>query len=241
MHTCHGPLDGGVGEVYAGLAELAPHLSFISISESQREPRPDLPWIATCYNALDPSLYPFDETPGEALVCLARMSADKGCHTAIDVARKAGLPLRIAAKCNEPDEQQYYESEIEPGLGGDIEYVGEVDHEGKVELLTSAKALLFPIQWREPFGLAMIEAMVCGTPVIAFPCGSVPEVVNDGETGFVVPDVDGMVHALGRVDEIDPHACRRWVEEEFSPAALVRRYEDAYRGAVARSRNGARA
>ena len=183
-HTVHGPLDGQPGRIYEQVLGLAPNAKLISISMNQRRPKPNLPWIANCPNALDLSMYPFRRKPGgDYLVFLGRMSPDKGAHRALAVALETGLPLKIAAKCREPLEIRYFDEFIRPHLGGGIEYVGEVGHADKVELLMGARALISPIDWEEPFGLMMIEAMACGTPVISTRRGAVPEIVDHGRTG----------------------------------------------------------
>ena len=186
-HTVHGPLDGQPGRMYEQVLELAPSAKLISISMNQRKPKPHLPWIGNCPNALDLSMYPFRRKPGgDYLVFLGRMSPDKGAHRALAVALETGIPLKIAAKCREPLEIRYFDEFIRPHLGGSIEYVGEVGHADKVELLMGARALISPIDWEEPFGLMMIEAMACGTPVISTRRGAVPEIVDHGRTGVIV-------------------------------------------------------
>ena len=160
------------------------------------------------------------------------MSAEKGAHRAIEVAREAGLPLRLAGKCREPLEQAYFDTQVRPHLGDAIEYVGEVSHADKVELLQRARATIFPIDWEEPFGLVMIESLACGTPVIATRRGSVPEVLEDGVTGIVVDDHRAMAEALPRADELDPHVLRRSVRERFAPERMVQDYMAAYEAAI---------
>jgi glycosyltransferase involved in cell wall biosynthesis len=240
VHTVHGPLTGRPGDVYEQICELVPGVGLISISLSQRRPRPHLPWVANCHNALDVSLYPFRAEKrraerGDYLVFLGRMSPDKGAHRAVTLARQAGVPLKIAAKCREPLERQYFDQFVRPHLSPTIEYVGEVGHGDKIELLERARALVFPISWEEPFGLAMIEAMACGTPVIATRRGSVPEVVEHGRSGIVVDDFTEMAAALERADALDPAQIRSVVEERFSPERMVRDYAAAYDAAIARA------
>ena len=180
LHTIHGPLDGEGGVIYEQIARVAPKIGFISISMNQRKPKPHFPWVANCPNALDFSLYPVKPHRGDYLFFLGRMSPDKGCHRAIDVAVTAGLPLKIAGKNREPLERQYFDEFVAPYLSDQIQYMGEVTHGEKVELLQNARATLFPIEWEEPFGLVMIESMACGTPVIATRWGAVPEVIEHG-------------------------------------------------------------
>ena len=155
----HGPLDGEGGRIYERTARIAPRLGLISLSLNQRRPRPDLPWVANCPNAIDASLYPWTDRRGDYLLFLGRMGRDKGAHRAIAVAREAGLPLKIAAKCREPAEIRYFREFVEPHLGDSIEYVGELGGGEKVELLQNARSALFPVDWEEPFGLVMIESM----------------------------------------------------------------------------------
>jgi glycosyltransferase involved in cell wall biosynthesis len=229
-HTAHGPLDGVPGEVYAQIARVVPKLALISISENQRRPQPDLPWLATVPNAIDLSLYPAKPHRGDYLLFLGRMSADKGCHRAIAVAMELELPLAIAGKKRDPSELAYFAEFVEPHLGHHgIEYLGEVPHGQKVELLQDARATLFPIEWEEPFGLVMIESMACGTPVIATRWGAVPEVIEDGVSGIVVDSYRDMPAALERADALDPLQLRRYVEERFSQERMVADYVAAYR------------
>jgi glycosyltransferase involved in cell wall biosynthesis len=234
VHTAHGPLDGAAGELYESIARVAPHVGLISISLSQRKPKPDLPWVANCPNALDFSLYPCKPHRGDYLLFLGRMSPDKGAHRAIAVAMETGLPLMLAGKRNEPSEHDYFAEYVEPHLVDGIEYLGEVTHGQKVELLQNARATLFPIEWEEPFGLVMIESMACGTPVIATARGAVPEVIEHGRAGVLVDDYRLMPLALEEADAIDPWECRRFVEERYAPERMVADYVDAYGAAVAR-------
>ena len=235
VHTVHGPLDGQPGELYERLVRVAPDARLISVSLNQRRPRPHLPWLANCPNALDLSLYPVKPHRGDYLLFLGRMSPDKGCHRAIAVAAETGLPLRIAGKKQEPLEEEYFRELVEPHLNEQVEYLGEVNHGQKVELLQHARATLFPIEWEEPFGLVMIESMACGTPVIATRRGAVPEVIEDGRSGVVVDDYREMPAALEEAGALDPLECRRYAEERFSPERMVASYVDAYRAAIAGS------
>ena len=188
VHTLHGPLDGEAGPIYEQIARVAPQVGMISISLNQRKPRPNLPWVANVPNALELSLYPCKPHRGDYLLFLGRMSPDKGAHRAIAVAMETGVPLKIAGKRREAKEREYYEEFIQPHLGNGIEYLGEVTHGEKVELLQNARVTLFPIEWEEPFGLVMIESMACGTPVIATRWGAVPEVIEEDSRGGIVVD-----------------------------------------------------
>ncbi len=225
LTTLHGRLD--VPELPA-LYHAYPRMPVVSISDAQRRPLPWLNWLGTVRHGLPADLHAFRAGPGDYLAFLGRVSPEKGLDRAIEIARRGGLPLKIAAKVDRND-RVYYEDVIEPLLGGPgVDFVGEVGGQDKDDFLGRARALLFPINWPEPFGLVMIEAMACGTPVIAFPCGSVPEVMEDGVTGFVVPDVDRAVEAVGRVAGLDRWRCRAVFEERFSAARMARDYLALY-------------
>jgi glycosyltransferase involved in cell wall biosynthesis len=232
LHTVHGPLDGEAGRVYEDLAPLAQDVGLVSISLNQRRAQPELNWAANCPNALDLQLYPCKPHRGDYLLFLGRMSPDKGAHRAIVVAMETGLPLKLAGKMQDPKEHGYFAELVEPHLVDGIEYLGEVSHGQKVELLQNARATLFPIEWEEPFGLVMIESMACGTPVIATRRGAVPEVIDDSRSGIIVDDYREMPAALERADALDPLECRRYVEERFAPARMVQDYLAAYEHAA---------
>jgi glycosyltransferase involved in cell wall biosynthesis len=232
VHTVHGPLDDESGAMYEQIGRVAPDVGLISISMNQRKPKPDLNWIANCPNALDFSVYPCKPHRGDYLLFLGRMSPDKGAHRAVAVAMQAGLPLKLAGKLQETKEREYFHELVEPHLVDGIEYLGEVTHGEKVELLQNARATLFPIEWEEPFGLVMIESMACGTPVIATRWGAVPEVIEHGRSGIIVDDYRQMAAALDDADELDPNELRRYVEEEFSPERMVGDYVRAYETAL---------
>jgi glycosyltransferase involved in cell wall biosynthesis len=152
------------------------------------------------------------------------MSADKGPHRAMEAAHKSGVPLIMCAKMRDPWEFGYFEEYVQPYLNNDIRYLGEVAHEQKLELLADARGLLFPIRWNEPFGMVMIEALACGTPVLAFPEGAAPEVVEHGKTGYLCHDVSDMAEAITRVDRLDRQMCRDAVEGYFSTDRMVREH-----------------
>ena len=228
VHTVHGPLDGDAGPIYEQIARVSPRVGLISLSLNQRRPKPDLPWVANCPNALDLGAYPVSPHRGDYLLFLGRLSEDKGAHRAIEVARKAELPLKIAGKMREPLEREYFETRVRPNLGWGMEYLGEVSHDEKVDLLQNARVTLFPIEWEEPFGLVMIESMACGTPVVATRFGAVPEVIDHGRSGLIVDDVAEMVSAIEDADALDPLECRRYVEERFSAQRMVADYVAAY-------------
>ncbi len=228
--TSHGPADGDWGDY---LAAAGPELRLVAISKAQTRLAPDLPWRAVVHNALDPTAVPCHHDKEDYVVWLGRVCPDKAPHLAIDVAQKAGRRLVLAGKCSEPDERAYFDEMIAPRLGSAVEYLEELDREKKFELLGRAQAFLFPLQWEEPFGMVLVEAMACGTPVLSLARGAVPEVVVDGVTGFVRNEAEELVEALDRLDEIDPAACRRHVEDEFSPQRMVDGYERVYRDSVA--------
>src|SRR6202011_5919708 len=198
--TLHGRLD------LPDLVRLYRHfrnMPVISISDAQREPLPWANWQGTIHHGLPPKALAFCEPPGKYLAFLGRISPEKGVDQAIEIAVRSGIPLKIAAKIDRND-REYFENRIRPLLDHSlIEFVGEIGYAEKNDFLGNAAALLFPITWPEPFGLVMIEAMACGTPVIAYPFGSVPEIVEDAVTGFLVPDTDGAVNAVNRISEID--------------------------------------
>ena len=232
-HTVHGPLSGEPGRLYEQVVAVVPRAALIAVSDDQRRPKPELRGSRRA-DALDLSVYPFRPERGDYLLFLGRMTADKGAHRAVATAIECGLPLKLAGKCREPLEQQYFDELVRPHLSDRIEYVGEVTHGEKVELLQHARATLFPIEWDEPFGLVMIESMACGAPVIATRFGAVPEVIEDGVSGVIVDDWREMGGALERADAIDPLVQRRAVEERFSPQRMVADYVAAYEATIER-------
>lgn len=235
--TAHGPVDGELGEYYRHLSGA---ISLVAISNDQRRSAPDLPWVATVYNAIPVAEYPFSDSKDDYLLFLGRMSPDKAPHLAIEAARAAGRRLVIAGKCNEDAEKRYFAERVAPLLGPDTEWLGEADAATKKELLARARCLLFPIQWREPFGIVMAEAMACGTPVVALAGGSVPEVVEHGVTGYVCAEPSELPAAIERASELDPSACRRRAERLFDVPVMVDAYERVYFSVLeeARARSG---
>lgn len=224
--TLHGPADQATQRM---LSSLRDDVAFIAISEYQRQGFPDLRFVGTIPNAVDVEHQPFGAEKDDYFLFVGRMNPEKGAHTAIEVAHRLGTRLIMVGKVNEGLEREYFAREVEPHLTERIHFRGEVDHETKVELYRRARCTLFPIQWPEPFGLVMIESLACGTPVIAFRYGSVPEVIEHGRTGFIVETADEMVEAARHIDEIDPAECRRAVEERFGSDAFVAAHEAAYR------------
>jgi glycosyltransferase involved in cell wall biosynthesis len=222
-----------------GRQDLADHKPFyrhfgdmplVSISNAQRAPLPGASFIGTVYHGLPPDLHQPSLRPrGGYLAFLGRISPEKRPDRAIAIARQAGLPLKIAAKVDKVDED-YFEDQIKPLLGTPgVEFVGEINERAKTEFLGNASALLFPVDWPEPFGLVMIEAMACGTPILAFDCGSVPEIVDQGLTGYIVSSIEEAVEALPKVLALDRHKIRARFEERFSAARMARDYVKLYR------------
>jgi glycosyltransferase involved in cell wall biosynthesis len=206
----------------------------VSISNDQRWPVPDANWQATIYHGLPRDLHTFRDQPGDYLAFLGRMSPEKRVDRAIEIARKAGVRLKIAAKIY-PEELAYFQQTIEPLLCESqpwVEFLGEVGGREKDEFLGNARALLFPIDWPEPFGLVMIEAMACGTPIIGWRNGSVPEVITDGVTGFVVDSIEEAVRAVGRLGSWSRRNCRQVFEERFDAARMAQDYMEVYRRLV---------
>ncbi len=210
------------------------HAPLVSISNSQRLPIPQANWQATVYHGMPLDTHNFRDGAGSYLAFLGRVSPEKGLDKAVEIARRAGMPLRVAAKIY-PEERPYYEQVIEPlfRASREVEFVGEVGGVAKDAFLGGACALLFPIEWAEPFGLVMIEAMACGTPVVAFRRGSVAEVMTDGVTGFVVEDIPGAVEAVRATSGLDRRACRRAFVERFGVSRMASDYLAVYRRLVA--------
>jgi len=232
VSTCHGRLD--LPDTQAAYAAF-PEQPLVAISADQRSYLPDATWVGTVPNAVDLAAYRFRPDPGDYLVFLGRICPEKRPDRAIEIARDTGMRLVIAAKVD-PIDEDYWEHAIEPLVRanpGLIEYIGEVDERGKDALLGGAWAYLFPIDWPEPFGLTMAEAMATGTPVVAYRAGSVPEVVEDGVTGFVCETLSEMVEAVGKAGMLDRAACRERAERLFSPTAMADGYERAYAAVLA--------
>lgn len=233
LATLHGRLDlPELGRLY----EIFDDVPVVSISESQREPLPQAHYVATVHHGVPERMLLPRFGAGGYLAFLGRISPEKAPDAAIRIAAAAGMPLKIAAKVDNVD-RQYFAERIEPMLGAaHVEFIGEIGDTEKSAFLGNAAGLLFPIAWREPFGLAMIEAMACGTPVIAFRRGSVPEVIDDGITGFVVDDEEGAIAATKRLRGLDRARIRRVFEERFTARRMAEDYIDIYRGVIARHR-----
>jgi glycosyltransferase involved in cell wall biosynthesis len=201
----------------------------VAISDFQRTAAPDLNWAATIPNAIDVPSFPFREDKEDFVLFLGRFIPDKGAHFALDAARAAGRRIVLAGKVNEPPEQAYFDEQIQPRLGDDAVYVGELGFDQKCELYGAAACLLFPIQWAEPFGLVMVEAMACGTPVVALRSGSVPEVVDDGRSGVICDAPEQLAEGIERAVRLRPEDCRSHVSKLFDLPTMVSAYERLYR------------
>ncbi|MBI2405208.1 glycosyltransferase family 4 protein [Candidatus Gottesmanbacteria bacterium] len=247
VHTIHGTLTEGEQnpdkrKVYQQFAKQ----NFVSISNAQRTGLPELNYVATVYNGIDLSQFTVGDgggglahrRPGEGgyLAWLGRITPKKGVVEAIHVAKAVGVPLRLAAFID-PVDQAFFDTEIKPLIdGSSVQFVGQLNHQERSLFLQKAKAFVFPIKWEEPFGLVMVEAMAAGTPVVAFNRGSVPEIIMDGKTGYVVADVDSMAEALKRLLSLDAptyqamrQACRKHVEDHFTVEKMVEGYEAVYK------------
>jgi len=223
--TMHGRLD---------IPDLVPlyeefrDMPLVSISNAQREPLPWVNWQATVYHGLPQDLYRYRPEPGKYFAFLGRISPEKRVDRAIEIAKQTGIPLKIAAKVD-PVDQDYFETVVEPLLREPlVEYVSEIGESQKDEFLGNAYALLFPIDWPEPFGLAMIEAMACGTPIIAYRQGSIPEVMEEGRTGFIVNELEDAIAAARRIPELSRKRCREMYEQRFTAARMARDYLRVY-------------
>jgi glycosyltransferase involved in cell wall biosynthesis len=225
LTTLHGRLDiPDLGPLFKEFDDMP----VISVSHAQRAPLPWINWQGTVYHGLPRDLHTLREGPGKYLAFIGRISPEKRVDSAIEIARRVGMELRIAAKVDRVD-REYFESTIRPLLADPlIEYLGEIGEAEKDDFLGDAYALLFPIDWPEPFGLVMIEAMACGTPVIARARGSVPEVTVQGETGFIVDGVEEAVRAVNRVSSLSRRRCREVFEERFTARRMAEEYIEAY-------------
>ena len=229
--TNHGPFGDDMSDLYARVSHRVP---VIAISHDQaRGAPPNIRVARVIHHGLDLDRYPFGAGDGDFVLFLGRMSPDKGVHTAIRAARAAGHRIVIAAKMHEPDELRYFEHQIRPLLGPDAEYLGEVGFDEKVELLSSAGALVNPIRWPEPFGLVMIESLACGTPVIGYPQGAAREIVDQGLTGYLTDTEAGLISALRGVERFSRPACRRAAELRFSADRMVTDHVAFYRDVLA--------
>ncbi len=234
--TMHGPVAGENGRYHELLGNS---VSVVAISDAQRRANPRINWCRTVYNAIDVASFPYRETKDDYVLWIGRFTADKAPDLAIDAARAAGRRIMLAGKMNEASEREYFDAHVRGRLGRDAEYVGEADAATKRELFAGARSLVFPIQWDEPFGMVMIEAMACGTPVVATRRGSVPEVVRHNETGVILPAHAGVrqiARAIDAAEDLRPETCREHTESRFDLAVMAAGYEDVYRTLVSRSK-----
>jgi glycosyltransferase involved in cell wall biosynthesis len=231
VHTLHGSFTPDMRQLYARVADRA---CFVAISRAQQQHMPELNYGGVVYNGIDLDRYPLREEKEDFVLFIGRAAPDKGLRRAVQTAVEAKVPLVVALKVASPEEEREWDA-VRPTLPEGTTVLGELTHDEKADLIGRAKAVLFPIDWEEPFGLVMTESMACGTPVIATPRGSVPEVIADGETGFIV-SVENYpmeaAEALQRLDHIDPHACRDRVTRLFSKEAMVDGYEAVFERAL---------
>lgn len=223
VYTLHDPVYPWRAEIFRMFQSKNQY--FISLSEAQRKPAPDLNWVETVYNGLDLKKFPFSEKPKDHCLFLGRLLPIKGVKEAIEACQRAKEKLIIAGS---PSEGEYWEEEIKPHLGKNIQYIGNIPYEKTYQYYGKAKVSLCPIQWEEPFGLTFIESMSCGTPVIVFDRGSAREVIKNGKTGFVVKNIDEMVKAIKKIDQVKRGDCRKWVEEKFTIERMVLDYEKVF-------------
>lgn len=231
--TCHGPFTDDARRIYA---EVTGHVALVAISAAQRATAPELPVAAVIHHGVDLERYTPGPGGGGFLMFIGRMCADKGVDRAISVARRAGRRLVVVTKMREPEEHAFFEQVVRPLLGPDVDVRGELGEADRLELLRRADALIDPIEWPEPFGLVMAEALACGTPVVAFPYGAAAEIVESGRTGFLCPDEDAMVDAVRRVGGIDRTTCRAAAVTRFSMSRMAAEHERLYRRLLAHGR-----
>ncbi len=227
--TLHGPADGELRRIYGA---MRPESALVAISRHQAWEARDLGIAAVIHHGIDVRAVPFSPTHGGGACFLGRMHPDKGVLQAVNAARRAGMALRIGAKMRDAFEQAYFREVIEPRLGHDVEYLGELTAAEKYRLLGESVALLNPIQWPEPFGMVMIEALAAGTPVVATPRGSAPEIIADGQTGFLADSIHGLAIALQKASGLDRGAVRRTAELRFSAQRMVQDYVALYRALI---------
>ncbi|MEV1330767.1 glycosyltransferase family 4 protein [Micromonospora costi] len=224
--TVHGNPVGEYGEV---LSDTDRGVGLVAVSHAQRRLNPELPWVGTVHNALDVEDIPRKSVPaGGPVLWLARFSPDKGPDVAIRACRAAGLPLLLAGKCNEPAERRYYDEVVAPMLGDGVEVVLNADREATLRMLLDARCLIMPIQWEEPFGMVMVEAMATGTPVVALGRGAAPELIRSGVTGLICRTVEELPQALREVERLDPADCVAHVSANFSTGRMAQGYEEVY-------------
>ncbi|WP_422615788.1 glycosyltransferase family 4 protein [Nocardia jejuensis] len=227
--TVHGPVDPEMCDYYRSFDR---NMKLVAISDRQRALAPNLNWIGRVHNAINPDEWPFRTEKLDYALFLGRYAPYKGPDLALRAAHEAGIRLILAGKCNEPPEKKYFAEHVRPLLTPADDVFGEADATAKRQLLAGAQCLLFPISWEEPFGIVMLEAMVCGTPVVALRGGAVSEVVEHGVTGFICDHPDELPEAIARASELDPYACRERVERLFATGNFAAGYDAVYRQAV---------
>ena len=235
--TMHGPVDGRNGDYYARLGR---DVHAVAISKAQRRLNTKINWTATVHNSVDVASFTADATKEGYVLWLGRFNADKAPEIAIKAALACGRRIVLAGKRNEVPEKEYFDREVAPLLGPNVEYVGEADAALKRELLAKASVLAFPIQWEEPFGIVMAEALASGTPIAAFNRGSVPEVIIEGTTGVIAADADDFPRALDAAAQLDPAACRADALARFDTPAMAEGYLRAYRNVASLAAAGGR-
>lgn len=226
--TAHGPCDGFLGDYYRHLG-----LPLVALSQSQRTSAPDLPWVGTVGNGIDVDNYPFRGIKDDYVLFLGRLSPEKGAHLAVAAASVAGVKLVVAGKCSERHERRYFEELVRPRLASEAAFVGEVAGARKLDLIARARCLVCPAQWEEPFGISSVEALACGTPVVALRRGSLPEIVDHARTGFLCDSPDELPAAITAAHSIDPRTCRRDARSRFDSSVMVEGYKHIYNRVVA--------
>jgi glycosyltransferase involved in cell wall biosynthesis len=226
VHTIHSRWTPGARRT---LGAIADRVHLVAISEAQQRANLTVPYAGVVHNGVELDAHPFRAQKEDFLIFIGRVSPEKGPHVAVDVARRAGMPLVMIVKRDEPEEWEFWEQAVRPRLSADVQVLEQPPHMVKAELLSRARAALCPIDWPEPFGLVFVEAAACGTPVITRPLGAAPEIVRQEVTGFLCVDADEMVDAVAAAPDIDPEVCRAHVAESFSADAMVRKYERMYR------------
>jgi glycosyltransferase involved in cell wall biosynthesis len=229
--TVHAAVTGPESRAEA-LAVLGRWVRLVAISDAHRAGAPHLNWVATVHNGMPVEEFPFSAEKQEYLLYLGRLSPQKGVHLAIDAAREAGRPLIVAGGWTIPSERAYFDQEIRPRIGQGVEWVGEVGAAERLRLLAGASCLLYPIRWEEPFGLAVVEAMACGTPVVALRAGSMPELIVDHETGILCDEPSKLAAAIQAAIRLDPGACRAHVAQHFGVERMIDGYESVYRTVI---------